>query len=241
MMSLNERFTWLRNNHENMIRNLRENNAVQQQASVKNRRLAQQMERRPAVMAALKLKKRSLRQRLGQPVMSSVKDRLTLAGPTRGGRGNSRAQGRGRIGGRGWGGRLIRSQSMQSVNRSSGGGDTFRLRRGQGRIFRGNNSQRRPFRRGGRPGLGSPRGRGLRGGRGGGVGNRFIRGRGGSFRRSGRTRGGNSRVSRGRQTRNVPSKEELDLQLDQYMASTKSHLDKELDSYMNQAQDETWD
>jgi hypothetical protein len=61
------------------------------------------------------------------------------------------------------------------------------------------------------------------------------------FRRSGRTRGGNSRVSRGRQTRNVPSKEELDLQLDQYMASTKSHLDKELDSYMNQAQDETWD
>jgi hypothetical protein len=36
---------------------LRENNAIQQQASVKNRRLAQQMERRPAVMAALKLKK----------------------------------------------------------------------------------------------------------------------------------------------------------------------------------------
>jgi len=34
-----------------------------------------------------------------------VKDRLTLAGPTRGGRGNSRAQGRGR-GGRGWVGRL---------------------------------------------------------------------------------------------------------------------------------------
>jgi hypothetical protein len=33
----------------------------------------------------------------------------------------------------------------------------------------------------------------------------------------------------------------LDLQLDQYMASTKSHLDKELDSYMNQAQDEMWD
>jgi hypothetical protein len=39
----------------------------------------------------------------------------------------------------------------------------------------------------------------------------------------------------------VPSKEELDLQLDQYMASTKSHLDKELDSYMNQAQEEAWD
>jgi hypothetical protein len=51
------------------------------------------------------LLQRSLRQRLGQPVTSSVKDRLTLAGPTRGGRGNSRAQGRGR-GGRGWVGRL---------------------------------------------------------------------------------------------------------------------------------------
>lgn len=240
-MSLNERFTWLRNNHENTIRNLRENSAIHQQASVKNRRLAQQMERRPAVMAALKLKKRSLRQRLGQPVTSSVKDRLTLAGPTRGGRGNSRAQGRGR-GGRGWVGRLSRSQSMQSLNRSSGGGDTFRLRRGQGRVFRGNNSRRRSFRRGGRSGLGPPQGgRSLRGTRGRGVGNRFTRGRGGSFRRSGRMRGGNSRGSRGRQTRNVPSKEELDLQLDQYMASTKSHLDKELDSYMNQAQDEMWD
>lgn len=42
-----------------------------------------------------------------------------------------------------------RSQSMQSLNRSVGGGDTFRLRRGQGRVFRGNNSRRRPFRRGG--------------------------------------------------------------------------------------------
>jgi hypothetical protein len=39
----------------------------------------------------------------------------------------------------------------------------------------------------------------------------------------------------------VPSKEELDLQLDQNMASTKSHLDKELDTNMNQAQEESWD
>lgn len=241
MMSLNERFTWLRSNHENTIRNLRENSAVQHQASVKNRRLAQQMERRPAVMAALKLKKRSLRQRLGQPMSSNVKDRLTLTGSARGGRGNARTRGRGRSGGRGRGGRLARSQSMQSLNRSNSGGDTFRFRRGQGRVFRGN-SQRRPFRRGGWPGLGSPRGgRGLRGGRGGGVGNRFTRGRGGSFRRNGRMRAGRGRGSRGRQMQAVPSKEELDLQLDQYMASTKSHLDRELDSYMNQAQDETWD
>jgi hypothetical protein len=48
-------------------------------------------------------------------------------------------------------------------------------------------------------------------------------------------RAGRERGSRGRQMQAVPSKEELDLQLDQYMAITKSHLDKELDSYMNQA------
>jgi hypothetical protein len=60
-------------------------------------------------------------------------------------------------------------------------------------------------------------------------------------RRNGRMRAGRGRGSRGRQMQAVPSKEELDLQLDQYMASTKSHLDKELDSYMNQAQEETWD
>lgn len=33
----------------------------------------------------------------------------------------------------------------------------------------------------------------------------------------------------------VPTKEELDAQLDQYMASTKSVLDKELDMYMKNA------
>ncbi|KDR18891.1 hypothetical protein L798_07339 [Zootermopsis nevadensis] len=222
MVGVFHSFTWLRNNQENSIRNLRENNTLQHQASVKNRRLAQQMERRPAVMAALKLKKRSLRQRLGQPTASSVKDRLTLTVPARGGRGRARSRGRGRV----WGGRL----------------DTFRFRRGQGRVFRGN-SQRRPFRRGGRSGVGTSRGgRGVGAGRGGGIGNRFTRGRGGTFRRGGRTRGGRGRGSlRGRQVQTIPSKEELDLQLDQYMASTKSHLDKELDSYMNQAQDETWD
>ena len=40
-----------------MMHNIRENNAMEHQASVKNRRLAQQMEWWPAVMTALKLKK----------------------------------------------------------------------------------------------------------------------------------------------------------------------------------------
>lgn len=57
--------------------------------------------------------------------------------------------------------------------------------------------------------------------------------------RSGGRRGG---VGRGRTNRPVPSKEELDMELDQYMANTKSHLDKEIDSYMNQANtSENWD
>lgn len=60
MVGVFHSFTWLRNNQENTVRNLRDNNALQHQASVKNRRLAQQMERRPAVMAALKLKKVSV-------------------------------------------------------------------------------------------------------------------------------------------------------------------------------------
>ena len=40
-----------------------------------------------------------------------------------------------------------------------------------------------------------------------------------------------------RQQKAVPTKEELDLQLDQYMASTKTALDKELECYMKNAMD----
>ncbi|CAH2054004.1 unnamed protein product, partial [Iphiclides podalirius] len=48
----------------------------------------------------------------------------------------------------------------------------------------------------------------------------------------GRGRGG---ILRNRATKAVPTREELDAQLDQYMASTKSALDKELDAYMKSA------
>ncbi|XP_066992856.1 chromatin target of PRMT1 protein [Anabrus simplex] len=263
MMSLNERFTYLRGNQEHSARTIRENNALQQQASVKNRRLAQQMERRPAVVAALKLKKRSLRQRLGQPVASSIKDRLSLPVGARGGaRNRGRGRGRGRIGLRGKG----RSLSLTSLNRSDLS-DSFRFRRGQSRVYR--NSSRRPFKRGRGAGVlrgarggrfsgrrsGSPRGNLSRSAgnlRGGSTnrGSSGQRGRGGTFRQGGRGRRGAGNVrgrgrrgaQRGRlQSATVPSKEELDLQLDQYMANTKSNLDRELDSYMNQAQSESWD
>ncbi|XP_038221212.1 chromatin target of PRMT1 protein-like [Zerene cesonia] len=64
-----------------------------------------------------------------------------------------------------------------------------------------------------------------------------ARGRGrGRGRVRGRGRGrGNNRVTTTNAKKTVPSKEELDLQLDQYMASTKSALDKELDAYMQSA------
>ncbi|PKK18390.1 chromatin target of PRMT1, transcript variant X3 [Columba livia] len=58
-MSLNERFTNMLKNKQPMPVNIRATMQQQQQlASARNRRLAQQMENRPSVQAALKLKQR---------------------------------------------------------------------------------------------------------------------------------------------------------------------------------------
>ncbi|XP_013147294.1 PREDICTED: chromatin target of PRMT1 protein-like [Papilio polytes] len=96
------------------------------------------------------------------------------------------------------------------------------------------------FRRRGR-GVGTPRSR-LRGGM------QLLRGLGraankphtrtqrkqnGRRRTRGRGKGGITRNQMN--VKKVPTKEELDAQLDQYMASTKSVLDKELDMYMKNA------
>ncbi|KAM6106414.1 chromatin target of PRMT1 protein isoform 3-T3 [Pterocles gutturalis] len=60
-MSLNERFTNMLKNKQPMPVNIRATMQQQQQlASARNRRLAQQMENRPSVQAALKLKQRSV-------------------------------------------------------------------------------------------------------------------------------------------------------------------------------------
>ena len=61
-----------------------------------------------------------------------------------------------------------------------------------------------------------------------------------SGRRMGWTRGGRRGWGRGRGGWRAvdgkpPTKEELDQQIDSYMASSKSGLDKELDSYMKEA------
>ncbi|XP_041323349.1 chromatin target of PRMT1 protein isoform X6 [Pyrgilauda ruficollis] len=57
-MSLNERFTNMLKNKQPMPVNIRATMQQQQLASARNRRLAQQMENRPSVQAALKLKQR---------------------------------------------------------------------------------------------------------------------------------------------------------------------------------------
>uniref|UniRef100_A0A670ZQE4 Chromatin target of PRMT1 n=1 Tax=Pseudonaja textilis TaxID=8673 RepID=A0A670ZQE4_PSETE len=55
-MSLNERFTNMLKNKQPIPVNIRATMQQQQLASARNRRLAQQMENRPSVQAALKLK-----------------------------------------------------------------------------------------------------------------------------------------------------------------------------------------
>ncbi|CAE1306043.1 unnamed protein product [Acanthosepion pharaonis] len=126
-MSLNDRFTNIQKSRPAVsVQNIRAKMAAQQQASVRNRRLAQQMANRPSVIAALKIKRewqqkqlnnvldihgpvqsylnkfqkqesvRSLKQRLGK---SNVKSRLSLS-VMRGRGGRSRSRG-GRFRGRG--------------------------------------------------------------------------------------------------------------------------------------------
>lgn len=89
--------------------------AAAQQASSANRRLAQQMANRPTVQAALKIKKASLKQRLGH---TNVKARLNMNAVR--GRGGGRGFNRGLRGGaRGQrGGGAPRGGSM-----ARGGGD----------------------------------------------------------------------------------------------------------------------
>lgn len=303
-MSLHERFTYLRHQPSRQegqtVQTVRANLALQQQASARNRRLAAQMERRPAVMAALKIKQKTLRQRLGA-ARPSISDRLTVRpiGQMRSQSVPRSPKARLSVGIRGrlyrpqaqfspvrqirgpapvvrQRGSLSRSASLSNLTRSQSTGNLnsagrfqnqiqnrtfhntnrfnvartnqvqFRPQRGmrgvnRGRVFNNVQNVQRPFRGGRGQVQGQRRGqfnlqqRGLRGGRG-----NFRRGnpgvRGGHGRGAatgmGRGRGGRGRGRGGRPA--PPSREELDQQLDQYMASTKSTLDRELDSYMNQ-------
>ncbi|XP_061764342.1 chromatin target of PRMT1a [Nerophis ophidion] len=219
-VSLNERFTNMLKNKQPTPVSIRATMQQQHIASARNRRLAQQMENRPSVQAALN-HKQSLKQRLGK---SNIQARLGrpmgmgMRGGAVGGRGGLRGMTRG-LRGRGRGGMMRGALSMRGKRMVPGG-----PMRGRGAVGR------MPMRRGGRqrggfPGRGGPMGRGA--GRGGmSRGRGGLRGRGGFAGRRGRGRG----VGRPSVTR-----EQLDNQLDAYMSKTKGHLDAELDAYMAQA------
>uniref|UniRef100_A0A3Q0S9R9 Chromatin target of PRMT1a n=1 Tax=Amphilophus citrinellus TaxID=61819 RepID=A0A3Q0S9R9_AMPCI len=215
-VSLNERFTNMLKNKQPTAVSIRATMQQQHLASARNRRLAQQMENRPSVQAALN-HKQSLKQRLGK---SNIQARLgrpvgaLMRGGPAGGRGGMRGMNRGGLRGRGRGGIMRGALSLRGgPMRGRGAAGRMAMRRG-GR------------QRGAAPGRGGALSRGAaRGvprGRGG------LRGRGGFTGRGGRGRGRG--VGRPTVTR-----EQLDNQLDAYMSKTKGHLDAELDAYMAQA------
>ncbi|XP_017694096.1 PREDICTED: chromatin target of PRMT1 protein isoform X3 [Lepidothrix coronata] len=230
-MSLNERFTNMLKNKQPMPVNIRATMQQQQLASARNRRLAQQMENRPSVQAALKLKQKSLKQRLGK---SNIQARLgrpagALARGALGGRGLA-------LGQRGIPRGTLRGRGARAMIR---GAATLR---GQGLLRGGRGiAPRMGLRRGGLRGRGGPgrgglgrgaMGRGGLGGRGRGMSSRGRGGFGGRGRGRGRGRGS---------ARPALTKEQLDNQLDAYMSKTKGHLDAELDAYMAQTDPEATD
>ncbi|XP_034021323.1 chromatin target of PRMT1a [Thalassophryne amazonica] len=212
-VSLNERFTNMLKNKQPTPVSIRATMQQQHLASARNRRLAQQMENRPSVQAALN-HKQSLKQRLGK---SNIQARLGRpVGPLMrgGGRGGMRGMSRGGFRGRGRG--VMRGALSLRGKRMSSGGPM------RGRSSAGRFAMRRGGRNRGAAGRGGPMSRGGTRGRGG------LRGRGGFPGRGGRGRGRGG-------GRPAVTREQLDNQLDAYMSKTKGHLDAELDAYMAQA------
>ncbi|XP_077362986.1 chromatin target of PRMT1a isoform X3 [Festucalex cinctus] len=219
-VSLNERFTNMLKNKQPTAVSIRATMQQQHMASARNRRLAQQMENRPSVQAALS-HKQSLKQRLGK---SNIQARLGrpigmgMRGGAIGGRGAMRGMTRG-LRGRGRGGMMRGALSLRGKRMAPGFPMRGRGPAGRMAMRRGGRQRGGIPGRGGAMGRGAPRG-GISRGRGG------LRGRGGFAGRRGRGRG----IGRPSVTR-----EQLDNQLDAYMSKTKGHLDAELDAYMAQA------
>ncbi|XP_017286173.1 chromatin target of PRMT1a [Kryptolebias marmoratus] len=230
-VSLNERFTNMLKNKQPTAVSIRATMQQQHLASARNRRLAQQMENRPSVQAALN-HKQSLKQRLGK---GSIQARLgrpvgaLMRGGPAGGRGGMRGMRgipRGVRGGLRGGSIRGALTSLRGRRMTTGG-----PMRGRGFAGRLPMRSRGGWFRGGLGGRGGPLSRG--GGRGGilrGRGRGGLRGRGGFAGRGGRGRGRGRGVGRP-----VVTREQLDNQLDAYMSKTKGHLDAELDAYMAQA------
>ncbi|NXQ20215.1 CHTOP protein, partial [Peucedramus taeniatus] len=212
-MSLNERFTNMLKNKQPMPVNIRATMQQQQLASARNRRLAQQMENRPSVQAALKLKQRR-DTRMGKGLEGPCEEWLRTLGVSSWSRGDSG----------------VCSSNLCSLVTGTGSRNGWSCARGglgQGLLRGGRGiAPRMGLRRGGIRGRGGP-GRG-------GLG-RGAMGRGGiGGRGEGRGRGRGS-------ARPALTKEQLDNQLDAYMSKTKGHLDAELDAYMAQTDPEAAD
>ncbi|XP_056154301.1 chromatin target of PRMT1a isoform X2 [Lampris incognitus] len=222
-VSLNERFTNMLKNKQPTAVSIRATMQQQHIASARNRRLAQQMENRPSVQAALH-NKQSLKQRLGK---SNIQARLgrpigsLMRGGATGGRGGMRGMARGGLRGRVRGGAIRGALSVRGMGHLRGRGAVGRATLRRGMRQRGGVANR-----GSAPPRGAGRGLGARGRSG-------PRGRGGFTSWGGRGRG------RGRgANRPAVTREQLDNQLDAYMSKTKGHLDAELDAYMAQANPE---
>uniref|UniRef100_A0A4W6CH68 Chromatin target of PRMT1a n=1 Tax=Lates calcarifer TaxID=8187 RepID=A0A4W6CH68_LATCA len=157
-VSLNERFTNMLKNKQPTAVSIRATMQQQHLASARNRRLAQQMENRPSVQAALnhkqslkqRLGKSNIQARLGRPVgalMGSLRGRarggvmrgaLSLRGAPMRGRGSAgrlvmRRGGRHRGGAAGRGGALSRGAARGRGGLRGRGGFVGRGGRGRGR------------------------------------------------------------------------------------------------------------
>ncbi|XP_069031975.1 chromatin target of PRMT1a [Embiotoca jacksoni] len=229
-VSLNERFTNMLKNKQPTAVSIRATMQQQHLASARNRRLAQQMENRPSVQAALN-HKQSLKQRLGK---SNIQARLgrpvgaLMRGGAPGGRGGMRGMTRGGLRGRARGGVMRGALSLRGKRMTPGGPMRGRGPTGRPAMRRGGRHHGGPVGRGGALSRGVARGGVARGGVARGRGG--LRGRGGFSGRGGRGRGRGRGIGRPSVTR-----EQLDNQLDAYMSKTKGHLDAELDAYMAQA------
>lgn len=215
-MTLNERFTAYRAQAATAS-NYRQKLQMQRQASSANLRLAQQMANRPTVIAALRIKKRSLQQRLGRKQQSAngnIKSRLNFGGKRFN---NQSVQGRlGSIRGRG---------ALRRGGFKPGTSPLIKDRLGLPKA--GFKKKQLPNQRGGFRKRGN-----FRGGRQSRGGNRQQAQR--SNLRNARGRGRGKSWWNNRNGGNLPSKQELDNQLDEYMAETKSSLDAQLEHYMSQ-------
>ncbi|XP_017568562.1 chromatin target of PRMT1b [Pygocentrus nattereri] len=204
-MSLHDRFTSLVKKSQSELTDIGAN-MQQQTASLKNQRLAQQMANWPSVLAALQ-KIPSMKQRLGKRSIKARLNRPLMKGGVRDmGRHWGRPKGRGAL--------FRGALSMRCMKGLQGVVSGLVTHEGLTHQQHGSHINR--------PGVMQKRGvRGCLRGNGlatGGRGEFLGRGCGGGRYRA--------------ESRPVPTREQLDEQLDDYMSMTKSHLDAQLDAYM---------